>query len=159
MTTDATGLREAAEKYSDPSFLAEIRAHADHLGAKHRLPATRQVIVDLVDAVDGFAQHYLATHPSDGGEAISEEWLREIGFEVDAHGQLRIARHWKHSPYPTYLILSDPPNILDSPWSLQTYFDDGSWEGTMIAEEITTRDDLRHLLAALGCETKGTDNA
>lgn len=96
---------------------------------------------------------------SDGGEAITEEWLRGIGFEVDAHGQLRIARHWKHSPYPTYLILSDPPNILDSPWSLQTYFDDGSWEGTMIAEEITTRGDLRHLLAALGCETKGTDNA
>ena len=96
-----------------------------------------------------------ALNPADGDELIDEKWLREIGFRESERPYgyvLRIALKWKIATNPTYLVLADPPNITESPWELVSELGDGETEGTMIAEQITTRNELRLLLAALGVD-------
>lgn len=147
MMTSATGLRDFINTLREWWSFDNGQVHTHNWHSRE----------DFIQRV--LPKFSIEKKPSDGEEPITEGWLLSIGFEMDSHGQLRIARHWKHSPYPTYLILSDPANILDSPWSLQTYFDDGSWEGTMIAEEMKTRPQLLHLLAALGCDVDQPTNS
>lgn len=139
MTTDQE-LTKAAETILSPRMVTSDRGTAWR--------------ASIEEPAQLLARHYLADRKGD--EAITEEWLLKIGFEdfeVRSIRQLRFYIPFKLAPNPTYLLCADVANILESPWDLISYPNDGDrWEGTMIAEQITTRRQLLSLLTALGIE-------
>jgi hypothetical protein len=84
---------------------------------------------------------YLAQHPSDGDEAVTEEWLRSIGFDCCAHwGALDIgdrsncAAEWDHGK-----------------WCVKGI--NGDFNVSIPIHAPTTRRAVKQLLQALGIST------
>lgn len=141
MTTDAPGLREAAEH-----ILSVIEAHDI---ATFDCDRRGDVYCDCLDKAKSRLRASLATHPSDGGEAISEAKCRAMGakdgykcLQFEAAGCFSVDVGFYQGVAAVHLNAND--------------------EYSALLSDIRTMDDLRHLLAALGCggqqTTKGTKN-
>lgn len=67
--------RAAAELYATTDALSVIRCHAETLGTKHRLPMSRQLVLDMADNLEMFSRDVLRrTDPT----PITRDWLIEI---------------------------------------------------------------------------------
>lgn len=125
------GLRAAAERYR--KLGTESAIITDHTGNPTgfvRVPGGRwDEVTDLADA-------YLAEHPADDADDITEDWLREIGFTYDDEWGATYIYGYKTFPL---------------------WYEDlcGEW-GWGEAELPTpkTRGEVRRLMAALGIEAR-----
>lgn len=103
----------------------------------------------LDDVVFALREHQRVHVGKDDQDATDAKFLTDNGF-MWAGDELRIELPRTHSPSRSFLVCSDPPNLPDCPWDIWTEFEDGTREGTMIAEELPTRGRVLMLLSALG---------
>jgi hypothetical protein len=118
-------LREAAERYTTADFSESQPMYLDGLEV---------------------CRAYLAEHPADDDEPVTEDWLREIGFTGDmGMGQFRLDSDFHIQAWETQT------------WSIETKDTSGQYYGCRHELDIgqpKTRRDVRNLLAALGIELK-----
>ncbi len=102
-------------------------------------------------AVDGHyvARAYLAEHPSDDGEPITEDWLSGLGAEFFP------ATDYER---PMYILSSSCRRFG---WELARYEEGDEWTAELtvnrayhlgVSHDIKTRGDVRRLCSALGIE-------
>ena len=162
MTTNATGLRDAAERLNEyvtreiDDFIDEAAELDENMGEE-----LRQVLKDTAT----LSKHYLAAHPA-SEEPITEEWLLSIGFsKAGINGFSILLPPANPRAAITELVVGFKDSCYKGEWPvdlIQGYPDDpkaGDDHVSLTSVSMKTRPQLLHLLAALGCEVDQLTNS
>jgi hypothetical protein len=98
-----------------------------------------------------------ATVHADDGDAVTEDWLRSVGFtETSDNDALRLEfrKPYGEDTAVFHLQCSDRHNLLDCPWEIWVQSIECEREGAMLPCEPQTRGQLRRLCEALGVPLK-----
>ena len=122
--------------------MSELRAAAERLRGKGRASGYFGSHLHCLD-YKALATHYLAEHPADDAEPVTEDWLLSVGFTRNKIDQVILILESKDlGRAMTYITISPCELCIES--------DDGGsiWLGER------TRGDVRTLCRALGVEKK-----
>lgn len=132
-------LRAINAQEQDPIDVYDLRnPPPNHRGKWGRWEMREALEHGQQDDCETLADAYLAEHPADDGELITEEWLRSVGFKQSAEGtMMRLASgeplsHLRHTAVSFDLV-------------------SGNWFANGLrCRKQETRGHLRRLCAALG---------
>jgi hypothetical protein len=127
-----TDIQSAAERYRGYSDFCKTEHDKGFNGI---VMPYRGVTADAIVLADA----YLAEHPADDGEAITEDWLRSIEHDLQSVGfEFHVCRNQTTDEWePHHFSIEHRP-------------DDGEGPIFIPCKMVTTRGDLRLLCRALG---------